>query len=136
MGPIPNKGEHKNPIQFTPATAVARELKLMLNAGSSSEDIRSALWSDACVYHDAFGGVFSGKDEIAQQTERTTRQWEVLSRTYSEPIATQERFIMYIGSKLKNIDTGEIESRYELGIFDVEDGKVVREEYVLAPESD
>lgn len=119
--------------KLTDAARVAREFKSMLDAGSSTREVRDALLADDCVYCDAFGGVYVGREAIEAGVAAYMSEHEFLMRTFSEPLACAERFAMFVGLKLRNRKTGEFIERYELGIFDVKDGKITREEFVTAP---
>ncbi len=70
-----------------------------------------------------------GMEEVAKKGEWWMKTFEVHSVEVSDPLVADDWFAIRYSMDTTNRETGERKQESELGIYQVEDGKVVQEQF-------
>lgn len=73
--------------------------------------------------------VTKGLDEAVKKGEWFFSKFELLQVEISEPLVADNWFAVTYTMDTKDRETGEVEHMKELGVYHVEDGKIVQEQF-------
>lgn len=119
-----NGGEQTNDVG-----AIAEHVKKLIDSGTALPDIRALYWHPGCVSFDLSGGVHEGLAAIEVENSRTPEGMEVIARSFSEPLVGPRSFAIFCKMTLRDGGEGTVRDETKMGVFEVRDGLVVREEY-------
>jgi ketosteroid isomerase-like protein len=116
---------------------VAGELVAGCREGREAENLDRLYAEDAVSVEaaDQGGGrVTEGRAGIRGKHEWFAGMYEQIEGDASDPMPHgDDRFAVIFDMKMKNRETGEIEAMRDIGVYTVEDGRIVREEFFYPP---
>ena len=73
--------------------------------------------------------VVQGLEEVIKKGEQWMSQFEEFEAETSDPMVAENWFAVTFDMKTKHKETGEVTQGKELGVYHVEDGKIVQEQF-------
>ena len=118
--------------QANDVLAIAEHVKKLIDSGTALPDIRALYWHPDCVSFDLKGDVHEGLEAIEAANARVPDGMEVIARSFSEPLVGPRSFAIFCKTTLRDVEKGRVTDLTKMGVFEVRDGLVVREEYLDA----
>jgi hypothetical protein len=118
--------------------ALARRFVELVRAGNSPA-IYEELYSPEIVSiemdHDpSMPHKWVGMEELMKKNEWWEANFTVLSHSVSEPLVCPTHFCVRYDMRTTHKPTGQTTDMSELGVYEVKDGKIVREQYFYGKE--
>ncbi|OHX64170.1 nuclear transport factor 2 family protein [Flammeovirga pacifica] len=95
------------------------------------------LYADDCVSIEPDGAPVKevkGKEGLAQKGKQFDEMMEVHGFTVSAPIVADEFFSIVLGMDATFKPTGQRSNSSEIAVYEVKDGKIVKEEFFFRPQ--
>lgn len=107
----------------------------MLRSGTKERDIWDAWWDDDRIISiEGDGSTWTGRKALESKMEAWEAENEVTSFDIKGPFVGATGFAMHYEVGLKNRKTGDAMNMTEVAVYTVENGKVVREEFMYSHE--
>lgn len=109
----------------------------MLRSGTKDHAIWDAWWdSDRITSIEGDGSTWTGRKALEAKSEAWEAENEVTSFEVKGPFVGATGFALHYAVGLKNRKTGDAMNMIEVAVYTVENGKVIREEFMYSHEGD
>jgi len=129
------------PTQTTTGTGaspaeIGAAVAAMLKSGTKDRDIWDAWWdNDRIASIEGDGSTWTGRKALEAKSEAWEAENEVTSFEVKGPFVGATGFSMHFTVGITNKATGEKMDMAEVAVYTVENGKVVREEFMYSHEA-
>lgn len=114
---------------------IGQAVASMLRSGTKDPDIWDAWWdADRITSIEGDGSTWTGRKALEAKAEAWEAENEVTSFEVKGPFVGATGFAMHYAVGLKNRKTGDAMNMTEVAVYTVENGKVVREEFMYSHE--
>lgn len=108
---------------------IGRSLVELFNAGKFKE-VEQKWWAPSIVSVEGFGMAWAGKKAVTEKNEGWGKDNHVLGAAADGPYIGASGFSVKFKIEVQERATGKRTVMEEIGVYDVEDGKIVREEFM------
>ncbi len=126
------------PTQTTTGTGaspaeIGEAVASLLRSGTKDRDIWDAWWDGERITSiEGDGSTWTGRKALESKNEAWEAENEVTSFEIKGPFIGATGFALHFAVGLKNRKTGDAMNMTEVAVYTVENGKVVREEFMYA----
>ena len=128
-----------NPSRITTGTGagpeqIGRELVAMFNRGMFRE-IEEKFWSPDIVSVEGMGMAWHGREAVEQKNQGWLAQNQILGASAEGPFVGAGGFAVKFRMDVLDKSSGQSTVMDEVGVYQVQNGKIVREEFMYGPAS-
>ena len=118
----------------TPAE-IGADVAAMLRSKTKDREIWDKWWDDRRITSiEGDGSTWTGRDALNAKNQAWEAENEVLDFKVKGPFVGATGFSLHYDVKLKNRNSGDTMQMTEVAVYTVENGKVVREEFMYSHE--